>query len=354
MVVVEEQAQPQDVSAPPALPGATSGNRPATESPLVEKTPRLDQPAENEPKAERKKFIAPIAGRKSAKGSLKKAKKKDKTRTAKEKCKKCVRKCRYPILVVLVATIIGGIVAVLQVFQSAVGTSKAGEDLDALEKVVRSYMNGEKQKDTPEYLRLHSYETRSFLDFQSRVHALVTIIADNDVSLVQNLEYSNLDLSHLKAQTKALFWMARSNALELSEITRDVQHAKMLERYALAVLYYALNGEVTDRIAVSEWGDPEMRTQMEDAFKYKGWFRKDNWMADVSVCEWYGITCDVNGLVNSVSLTSNGLRGPLPTFELFRALRHSLKKVDLSQNSIHGSLAGHGGDLFSPVTNLGK
>lgn len=56
-----------------------------------------------------------------------------------------------------------------------------------------------------------------------------------------------------------------------------------------------------------------------------GWKSKKNWLKDVSVCEWYGVTCkkgDVTdkktGRVTGLALKSNGLAGSLPVRPLHR------------------------------------
>jgi hypothetical protein len=63
-----------------------------------------------------------------------------------------------------------------------------------------------------------------------------------------------------------------------------------MERYALAVLYYATDGD--------------------------GWSNNSGWLTDVSVCTWQGITC-ADSLVTKIELwtwggASYGLTGNLP------------------------------------------
>ena len=42
-----------------------------------------------------------------------------------------------------------------------------------------------------------------------------------------------------------------------------------------------------------------------------GWKSKKNWLKDVSVCEWYGVTCS-KGRVTGLALHANNLAGSLP------------------------------------------
>ncbi len=85
-----------------------------------------------------------------------------------------------------------------------------------------------------------------------------------------------------------------------------------LQRFALATIFFALGG-------LDEWSD------------------KDSWLSTVvPVCEWKGISCDSsNTVVLSLDLSSNNLSGTMPA-ELF--LLKYLQVLDFSGNSITGSL----------------
>jgi len=62
------------------------------------------------------------------------------------------------------------------------------------------------------------------------------------------------------------------------------------------------------------------------------WLQSLNWNdPTVSFCEWYGITCSVNGTVESIYLIDNALSGKLPE-DIFRL--PSVKYINLSGNKI--------------------
>ncbi|NNF33244.1 MAG: hypothetical protein HKN68_04000, partial [Saprospiraceae bacterium] len=44
----------------------------------------------------------------------------------------------------------------------------------------------------------------------------------------------------------------------------------------------------------------------------ENWNNNDNWGSDCDICDWYGISCDVNGNVTGINLYNNGLSGSLP------------------------------------------
>lgn len=62
------------------------------------------------------------------------------------------------------------------------------------------------------------------------------------------------------------------------------------------------------------------------------WYFNTNWMSDngtITVCSWYGLTCDENGMVIEISLANNRLRRDLP-YEL--QLLSRLQYIGLSDN----------------------
>ena len=43
------------------------------------------------------------------------------------------------------------------------------------------------------------------------------------------------------------------------------------------------------------------------------WTIKDGWTQDPTYeCTWHGVVCDANGVVNSIDLSENNLRGEMP------------------------------------------
>mmetsp|Transcript_29806 Transcript_29806/g.44056 ORF Transcript_29806/g.44056 Transcript_29806/m.44056 type:complete len:773 (-) Transcript_29806:38-2356(-) len=79
------------------------------------------------------------------------------------------------------------------------------------------------------------------------------------------------------------------------------------------------------------------------------WKNQAQWMTDDSVCGWFGVACDENGEVTSISLVNNLLSGSIPT-EI--ALLNQLTSLDLMSilptqfgNEIEGSIPSEMGEL---------
>jgi Leucine rich repeat len=115
-------------------------------------------------------------------------------------------------------------------------------------------------------------------------------------------------------QMKALDWIANRDTLRLEP---DAGH--LLQRYALAVLYFAT-------------------TEL-------GWKRELNWLAPVHECEWSGEggvrTCDTDRRVTDVSLWNN-LKGTLPV-EL--GALSKLQILYLARNHLYGTVPTELGQL---------
>lgn len=118
-------------------------------------------------------------------------------------------------------------------------------------------------------------------------------------------------------QYHALSWLANIDESKLDS-------SFLLERYALAVLYYSTAGTF-DHV------DP------------KGfWTKQDNWMTTKGICTWHGITCGLSpdtyegdGAVTALELAGNFLQGSFPS-EL--AALSKLITLDLSTNNVVGHL----------------
>lgn len=78
-----------------------------------------------------------------------------------------------------------------------------------------------------------------------------------------------------------------------------------------------------------------MLQAIHEATGGSSWENSDNWLnGDVSVCEWYGVTCEeTNGqpFVTEVALSGNGLEGLVPSIVFY--LPH-LKVLNLSRNKV--------------------
>jgi Leucine-rich repeat (LRR) protein len=112
-------------------------------------------------------------------------------------------------------------------------------------------------------------------------------------------------------ESLAAQWVALEDPLSY-DFTDDDAQPRILQRYALAALYFA---------------------------RTVPWDNERNWLS-ADECAWYGIDCvkpriKDSPIVNSIDLSSNGLSGPLsPDI----ALLSSLATVSLNGNSLTGTL----------------
>jgi len=116
-------------------------------------------------------------------------------------------------------------------------------------------------------------------------------------------------------QLKALQWILNDDF----SINHSEKDEVLIQRYALATIYY------------STFGD--------------GWVVNDSWLSDVSECEWHGITCN-DDYVIELKLDENQLEGSLPD-EIGVLL--SLESLNADDNSITGSIPSTIGNLINMI-----
>ena len=108
-------------------------------------------------------------------------------------------------------------------------------------------------------------------------------------------------------QSRAFAWLGSSANSNVSS------QAQYLQRYALAVLYYASNGD--------------------------GWINNNAWLSSADECTWFSNApdvCDSAGRYIAVDLAENNLQGTIP-LEL-TALSISLRQLSLFGNGLSGTL----------------
>ncbi|CAJ1935913.1 unnamed protein product [Cylindrotheca closterium] len=133
---------------------------------------------------------------------------------------------------------------------------------------------------------------------------------DLNVTLRDGIKSGYLSGHHaLDPQTKALDWLTTQDSG--SNVTTN-STSELLQRYAMAVFYYATDGD--------------------------NWNRNTTFLSDASVCDWGsnygdGVTCNGAGQVTSFRLFNRGLTGSLPS-EI--GLLFSLRGIFLSMNNITG------------------
>eukprot|EP00980_Cylindrotheca_fusiformis_P017777 scaffold5605_cov128-Cylindrotheca_fusiformis.AAC.18 len=122
--------------------------------------------------------------------------------------------------------------------------------------------------------------------------------------LLPGVDLSSMDPS--TPQYKALQWIANRDPLELEVVL----NAELIERYSLAVFFFSTSGR-------------------------DSWRLKSRWLTSAHQCNWYRVGCNYRKQVTSISLTSNGLRGEIPT-ELGNLL--SLDSMELNFNKLNGTI----------------
>jgi Leucine-rich repeat (LRR) protein len=111
------------------------------------------------------------------------------------------------------------------------------------------------------------------------------------------------------AQFRAYAWLVADESYAQVYIVQ-----RLLQRYALATLYFATNGP--------------------------HWLNNDKWLSLSHECDWYGVSgcpdsiLDGDGVV-SIDLTGNGLKGPLPPEVLGL---ETLSSVLLANNELSGPI----------------
>ena len=67
----------------------------------------------------------------------------------------------------------------------------------------------------------------------------------------------------------------------------------------------------------------------------KDWENNEGWMGRTNVCTWFGVGCDENGLITSLTLSNNNLNGPIPA-DL--SILGSVHTIELHKNRLNGEM----------------
>ena len=116
---------------------------------------------------------------------------------------------------------------------------------------------------------------------------------------------------------------------------------RLVQRYALACVYFASNG------VRSFYTDEIFGVGTEP----RGWIDESGWIVDADECGWYRISCNADGFVTKIELHQNRLTGQFPPEVAL--LKDSLEVVDLYQNPIYNKGA-QNNDWLGELTNLQK
>jgi len=120
-------------------------------------------------------------------------------------------------------------------------------------------------------------------------------------------------------QGRAFEWILHTDVAQL-----DALNAQLVERYVIAVLYFAFSGI--------------------------GWISSEQWLSKKPICNWQGITCTAtqDGThVTRIQLVNNELRGTIPD-EIDQLLY--LEELALHENKIYGSIP----QTLSGIENIKK
>jgi hypothetical protein len=129
------------------------------------------------------------------------------------------------------------------------------------------------------------------------------------------------------AQYEAFAWLDDTDDALLC-----ANDANLRQRYALAVIYFALNGR--------EWSNCQADLIDDSNIGHcTGNSTTTRWLSAHSECTWYGVACDDKGQVIELTLKDNNLAGDLPN-ELFDSLVW-LSGLSLDHNkNITGTIPG--------------
>jgi Leucine-rich repeat (LRR) protein len=214
------------------------------------------------------------------------------------------------ILVIVVAAVGGGVAAAMAGGDSS--SSSASESSEA-----QSSNNIGTTSGTGIY---HGTPSDSNTDPSSEgVSGLATAAPTSEVFdiILTHSRFHGLEFEDPNSyQSKAVKWVEQTADLTLHTVERLVQ------RYALACLYYATNG-VENFYTELTFGAGNVRT----------WIDETGWLANDDECTWYKVTCNTEGFVTEIELDSNRLTGFLP--QELTLLKTTLEVLDLYQNMFH-------------------
>lgn len=135
----------------------------------------------------------------------------------------------------------------------------------------------------------------------------------SSVESIIKAEYSSLSVFNSQNSYQSLALTFTKNT------STGLSSWKILQRYALACIYYATYNVQTAHSTAAGFSG--------------GWFNSNKWLAAQNECEWYGVTCDSSGKVQTLDLSSNGLTGSFPNEVKF--MKSSLLELNIEKNIIH-------------------
>ena len=202
----------------------------------------------------------------------------------------------------------------------------------------------DKSGPTPELLDIEELPTGDTFDGISVIHPAVPddpAQAKRMGLIYQRIVQSGLsypsDLDNeLSAQYKALRWISLVDEAQLHH-----EHHGLLQRYSLAVLFFATF--LSEDVAYAE----DVQNLKPLSVQGEGWKDRTNWMTEKGHCAWKGVQChqqngaftstvfNGNAGITALNLTANNLMGSVP-----REIQGlgDLRTLDLGDNLLEGSL----------------
>ena len=290
----------------------------------------------------------------------------------------CCQCCCFTVFLVIIVLFMAGVIPLPEQWTKDAPTfempsipgftaEKSGEDLSSWDPVSSSDHGNAMAPPSPK--RLYS-------PAPSPVHTHNNDRWDEIESIVIRAHLSRAEdlVDPDSIQHKALAWLSDidididsvSLQEEFNEAVVDYSDGGILERYALAVFFYATHEQtsaVTDveRLAIRDkyevddldiMHDESLKAAFENSPEKKlikssiaqdedsndsevhqpgDWHHRTGWMTHTHVCEWYGVQCHRSGRVIAIHLSKNHLSGSIPR-ELWAL--SELQHLDLSHNEL--------------------
>ena len=177
------------------------------------------------------------------------------------------------------------------------------------------YFSVQNRPNTAPFDETSPFESNSIESIPSATPSFTPSYAPTDprVANITKLIYEtsgDVALIDGSAQSRALAWLLYDDELNL---VYDSPH--IMQRYAMMVFYYSLQGE--------------------------SWIKKDLFASNRHECDWYGIECVFIDIA-AITIDGNNLRGQLPS-EI--SLLSRLQSISLMSNSLTGSIPSEIGRL---------
>jgi Leucine-rich repeat (LRR) protein len=159
-----------------------------------------------------------------------------------------------------------------------------------------------------------------------RFESIQQVLVDRGVSTIDDLNRKD------SPQAAALSWIVELDALQYA-----ATHPRLVQRYVLAVFYFATGGVGTSRAPAATWHSPLQFVTNVDECAWNEVVTMPQYVTQSLVM---GVSCNAQLQVTALFLPNYGVTGKLPS-----ELAHlpSLKLLGLSDNAIAGSLP----DAFS-------